>query len=253
MSPSLLLPATVLVLLAVALVAKELGVHTLRGGLRVLLGLLDACGTRSAEGSRSARARDGWRRREGVSEELPPKTLKQEKNPRAEHRRRRTPPNATDVRHSRRVFGRSKRQDVRQRRIRASSGLWDDGPRGMRRRFGVILTHGFRPRWRNTADPDLGLVTHRYGGSCRTGCARCGWWTSPSLLRVTANVRDARVEEGRQHRGTPAKTEPAKFRLGYFFTLRVCGATGRQKRAENNSSFHKSKMPDWRGGRFRPG
>ena len=111
----------------------------------------------------------------------------------------------------------------------------------MRRRFGVILTHGFRPRWRNTADPDLGLVTHRYGGSCRTGCARCGWWTSPSLLRVTANVRDARVEEVACIAGRPLRPNRQNLDSAIFSLLRVCGATGRQKRAENNSPLSQVK------------
>ena len=35
------------------------------------------------------------------------------------------------------------------------------------------------------------VSTHRCGGSCTTGCARCGWWTWPSLLRLGATSRRA--------------------------------------------------------------
>ena len=40
------------------------------------------------------------------------------------------------------------------------------------------------------------VSTHRCGGSCTTGCARCGWWTWPSLLRLGATSRRA-VRRGR--------------------------------------------------------
>ena len=63
---------------------------------------------------------------------------------------------------------------------------------------GPIVPHSSRLHRHTAARPGKNLragstrvSTHRCGGSCTTGCARCGWWTWPSLLRLGATSRRA--------------------------------------------------------------
>ena len=73
-------------------------------------------------------------------------------------------------------------------------------PRGRRALAAEMSLAASVSRWRENSAlrRDLrraarrdGGKTHRCGGSCTTGCARCGWWTWPSLLRLGATSRRA--------------------------------------------------------------
>ena len=150
-------------LLAVPLVEEELGIHALGRPLRVLLGLLDACAGRERE---DGKVRGGMNSYARVRENP--------ENPRARRRK----PDAS-------AQSRRMRPGVRRERFRRHLTEPDHavaGPRGPARPAEAA------PSWRTphgytrhtAARPGKNLVagsrvcTHRCGGSCTTGCARCG-------------------------------------------------------------------------------